>query len=265
MSEPVLQPRDIPLRSRASRSVEEDVAERALELLARRDADRRAHALGTAKAAERLAPAVAAAFRRKGFLVGVSRLTDCDPGDGGRCFCIGSWRLTARDHPALEQMPTPASRPAAAPPEPAAAEPARRARLAGIIHDVRRDGTGEPADFPLDDLERAHPGNLHHGPLAAQWALDHGLEDAETLFAVRYHTIGHFLPTPLLCALMLADAVEETRDYPGVEELRAAAAEDPLTALLVRLRQTTGYVRRRGGRVHPHALSQIELLERLCR
>jgi len=138
-----------------------------------------------------------------------------------------------------------------------------RAHLAGVLHDVRRNDDGRPQLFVPDEVESRHPASLLHGPLAAQWAWDQGLRDVRVLFAVRYHTIGHPRPTPLLCALMLADALEPRRDFPGVDKLRAVAEASPLEALLSRLEQTTGHVRRRGGEVHPNALEQMRFLAAL--
>jgi HD superfamily phosphohydrolase YqeK len=137
-----------------------------------------------------------------------------------------------------------------------------RAYLAGILHDSPRDGSGPTPDFPLDDLEARYPRKLAHAALAAQFAHDAGLRDAGVLFAVRYHTIGHPSPTPLLCSLMLADAIEPGRAHEGIDELRETVGCDPVAALVMRLKSTTGYVAAQGLEVHPNALAQITALER---
>jgi len=148
--------------------------------------------------------------------------------------------------------------------EPFAGVPlASRAYLAGILHDSHRNGAGPTPDFPLDEIEARHPWKLAHAALAAQFAYDCGLRDAGVLFAVRYHTIGHPSPTPLLCSLMLADALEPGRVYDGVEEIRGT--RDPVAALVKRLKSTTGFVAARGLEVHPNALAQIATLERALR
>ncbi len=139
---------------------------------------------------------------------------------------------------------------------------ASRAYLAGILHDSHRDGTGLTPDYHLDEIEGRYTGKLQHAALAAQFAHDRGLRDRGVLFGVRYHTIGHPAPTPLLCSLMLADAVEPGRTYAGVEELREAAFEDPIAALVERLKHTSGFVADQGLEVHPYALVQIKTLER---
>lgn|GEM_PF-3134224 len=140
-----------------------------------------------------------------------------------------------------------------------------RAWLAGILHDVERYGSGATPDFPADELENRHQSShLLHAALGAQWSWDRGLQDDGVLFAIRYHTIGHPEPTPLLCALMLADATEPGRAFPGLSRLRELMWKEPLTALKERLTSTTDFVKSRGWEVHPNALAQIEFLGRLA-
>ena len=140
---------------------------------------------------------------------------------------------------------------------------AGRAWLAGILHDVKRYGSGETPDFPTDEIENRRQSATLHAALAAQWAWDKGLRDDGVLLAIRYHTIGHPEPTPLLCALMLADATESGRTFPGLDKLRRLMWVEPLSALKQRLSSTTGFVKSQGWEVHPNALAQIEFLERL--
>ncbi|MCD4733111.1 HD domain-containing protein [bacterium] len=140
-----------------------------------------------------------------------------------------------------------------------------RAWLAGILHDVERYGSGETPNFPADELEKRHQSSrLLHAALGAQWSWDRGLRDGGVLFAIRYHTIGHSEPTPLLCALMLADATEPGRAFPGLSRLRALMRKEPLAALKERLTSTTNFVKSKGWRVHPNALAQIEFLGQLA-
>ncbi len=135
-----------------------------------------------------------------------------------------------------------------------------RAWLAGILHDVKRYAGGETPDFPTDKIENLRQSATLHAALAAQWAWDRGLRDDGVLFAIRYHTIGHPEPNPLLCALMLADATEPERTFPGLDKLRRLMLREPLTALRERLSSTTGFVKSQGWEVHPNALAQIEFL-----
>ena len=65
--------------------------------------------------------------------------------------------------------------------------------------------------------------------------------------AIRTHTVGG--PGPLTAAqkiLYVADLCEETRDYPGVDKLRALALTDLDRAFLAGLRQTAAFVQSQG-------------------
>ena len=141
-----------------------------------------------------------------------------------------------------------------------------RAWLAGILHDVQRYGSGETPDFLTDELEsRYQSSHLLHAALGAQWSWDRGLRDEGVLFAIRYHTIGHPEPTPLLCALMLADATEPGREFTGLDKLRQLMIDEPIAALKERLTSTTSFVKSKGWEVHPNALAQIEFLGQLMK
>lgn len=225
----------------------------ALERLRRADPERHAHSLAVARLTRPFQTSFSRAYARRGVAIAVVATT-----------AHGDDTLAPEAPRRLWRVVEVRS---ATPPQSAngsgGLSDEDRAHLAGVLHDVRRNDDGRPHLFVPDEVESRHPASLLHGPLAAQWAWDQGLRDVRVLFAVRYHTIGHPRPTPLLCALMLADALEPGRRFPGVDKLRAVAEASPLEALLSRLEQTTGHVRRRGGEVHPNALEQMRFLAAL--
>ncbi len=55
---------------------------------------------------------------------------------------------------------------------------------------------------------------------AITWKSFDGIDDEEILSAIRFHTTGRPNMTALEEVIFLADLVEDSRDYPGVEELR---------------------------------------------
>lgn len=64
-------------------------------------------------------------------------------------------------------------------------------------------------------------GNLEHGPKAAeQLEILFGVDDPEILDAIRYHTTGRVGMGLLEKIIYLADSLEKSREYPGVQELR---------------------------------------------
>ncbi len=79
-----------------------------------------------------------------------------------------------------------------------------KAEIAAWFHDVCR-----PA------------GNLEHGAAAARLLKKrYGVEDEDILNAIRFHTTGRPGMSLLEKILKVADQLEETRDYPGVEDMR---------------------------------------------
>ena len=54
----------------------------------------------------------------------------------------------------------------------------------------------------------------------------YNIKDKEILEAIKYHTTGKEDMTILEKIVFMADAIEEGRSYPGVEEIRKKAFED---------------------------------------
>lgn len=114
-----------------------------------------------------------------------------------------------------------------------------KARLAGILHDVMKD-TGpqeqlkimEQSGIILSEAQRRNTKLWHalSGAAYAQKAL--GVTDRDILEAIACHTGGKAGMTVLDKVLFVADYISDDRDYPGVEELRAAA-QDSLEEVIV--------------------------------
>ena len=63
-----------------------------------------------------------------------------------------------------------------------------------------------------------------HGPVcAALMKADYGIEDEETLLAIKYHTTGRKEMTKTEKLVFIADYIEPGRKTPGVEEIRDMA------------------------------------------
>ena len=74
--------------------------------------------------------------------------------------------------------------------------------------------------------------------------------DKEVLDAVRYHTTGREKMTMLEKVIYLADYIEPSRNYPGVEELRKLSYEDLDKALIKAFDNTINYVLKKGWLLH---------------
>jgi HD superfamily phosphohydrolase YqeK len=90
-----------------------------------------------------------------------------------------------------------------------------RWRAAAMLHDALRDA--DPAQLrTLVPHELADaPGDLLHGPAAAERLRRDGVQDQGVLLAVAWHTLGHPDFERLGRALYLADYLEPGREWAG--------------------------------------------------
>jgi predicted HD superfamily hydrolase involved in NAD metabolism len=109
----------------------------------------------------------------------------------------------------------------------------RKARLAGMLHDLARLYTPERllADskargFAIDPAEREHPMLLHARLGAAIARESFGIEDPEVLSAIEKHTTGAEVMSPLDCVVYLADTLEPNRRFSQRGELWELALRD---------------------------------------
>ena len=135
-----------------------------------------------------------------------------------------------------------------------------RAQAAAWGHDLYRShGDGEllqlagDLGLPVSDLERAAP-LLLHGPLAAAMAeREWGIDDAEVLEAIRWHTTARPGLSPLALTVFLADKIEPAKVEAdaGLIPIRALAESDPEAALLAFLDHQLGQILSAGQVLHP--------------
>lgn len=115
-----------------------------------------------------------------------------------------------------------------------------RVLLAALLHDIAKSWPRERQRQALDAVEvvTVFPEDLAfpavwHGLAGAQEARDaYGVDDQEVIEAVAYHPTGNPGLGRVGLALYIADFVEPSRDWPGVEAFRALAmsAADPRDA-----------------------------------
>ena len=118
------------------------------------------------------------------------------------------------------------------------------AARAGILHDLTKALSGaEQIEFcrihgiPVSEEERENPGILH-GKTAAWCAREIFGECEEICSAIEFHTTGRADMTLLEKIIYIADYVEPTRDFPGVDALREAVWRDLDEGVLLGLEQT---------------------------
>ena len=79
--------------------------------------------------------------------------------------------------------------------------------------------------------------------------------------AIRWHTTGRAGMSLLEKIIYMADYMEPTRDFPGVERLRELAYQDLDEAMILGLEMSLEEVRRWGGVSHPNSVEALEELK----
>lgn len=124
-----------------------------------------------------------------------------------------------------------------------------RAELAGWVHDCAKEWKlpdmqrwADKKQFVLDPYVRESRALLH-GPAGSAYAeLHFGILDPEILRAVYFHTTGNEAMSLLEKIVFLADYIEPSRDFPGVDDLRKAAKKGLDRAVLLAYDSTIGHL-----------------------
>ncbi|NLM43059.1 MAG: HD domain-containing protein [Clostridiales bacterium] len=132
-----------------------------------------------------------------------------------------------------------------------------RAKLAGLIHDCAKEEKydnlvyyARNCGFSIDQESFEIPQVLH-GPASAYIARRVlGVEDEEILLSIRYHVTGRENMTFMEKIIYVADYIEPSRKFQGIEKVRTTAYENIDKALLIALDQTIMYIIERKGLLH---------------
>ena len=143
-----------------------------------------------------------------------------------------------------------------------------KAAEAAILHDCtkREELTGqlrlcEKYGIIPDVAEGGSAKLLHAKTGAAVAEAEFGL-CSEAVSAIRWHTTGRAGMSLLEKVIYMADYMEPTRDFPGVELLREAAYEDLDRAMLLGLEMSRDEILSRGETPHVNTLDAIDWLKR---
>ena len=122
-----------------------------------------------------------------------------------------------------------------------------KAELAGLLHDAEKSTDPkillqslEKSDILLSDADRASP-QLWHAPCGYLFARDRlGIQDADVLNAIRYHTTGRAGMSLLEKVVYLADLTSADRDFSDIRKVRKLSEQDLDAALLYSLQFILG-------------------------
>lgn len=108
-------------------------------------------------------------------------------------------------------------------------------------------------DIICDNLELENE-KLLHAKTGAAVAEDLFGADPQVRSAVRWHTTGRPAMSQLEKIIYLADYIEPTRDFEGIDELRRLCDENLDAAMELGLRMSIEDVRANGREVHPDSI-----------
>lgn len=123
------------------------------------------------------------------------------------------------------------------------------AEIAGLAHDVAKNMSKEDMynvikenNIILSEVEKRNKSLWHSiiAPVIAREKL--GIENIEILNSLRWHTTGKENMTVLEKIIYIADMIEPTRDFPGVEELRKITFEDLDNGVFAGLNQSMKFL-----------------------
>ena len=141
-----------------------------------------------------------------------------------------------------------------------------RARLAGLLHDCAKS-------MPLDEMRALVQQNtpdldeeeldtraVLHAPAGAILAeRDYGVRDRNILSAIRKHTLGDGIMSPMDALIYVADFIEPNRvSFPGLDKARKTAEKDIYRAMCVCAELTEAHLRSQGHRAHPRTLALLD-------
>ena len=140
------------------------------------------------------------------------------------------------------------------------------ATFAGLIHDIAKEMSKDEIEqyikihkIKVDEVEEQNPGLLH-AKLGASIAKEKYHASEKIQNAILYHTTGNIKMDKFAKIIYVADKVEETRTYDGVEELRKLAKEDLDKTILILIDFVIEKSNRLGRIMHP---ATVELREKL--
>lgn len=136
-----------------------------------------------------------------------------------------------------------------------------KAYLAGVLHDIMKEeelsvqrGIIEADGYRMTQLELANK-NIYHQMSGAQYVKNElGIDDADIIGGIRYHTTGRADMTDFEMLIYLADFTSADRSYPDVDKMREETDRGFLFGMLYSLRYTIVNLASQNKQIHPDTL-----------
>lgn len=134
--------------------------------------------------------------------------------------------------------------------------------IASLLHDCAKYKTPtEEQKKELSDFLTCAP--ILHAPFGAIIARDeYGITDERILNAIKYHTTGRSGMTKEEMIVCLADAIEDGRNYPALENVKKAAEQGVIQGMIANLSNVIEYETKKGNTIHHLTLEALEDLKK---
>lgn len=150
-------------------------------------------------------------------------------------------------------------------------EDVEKAHFAGLAHDIAKDFTREESksiiekyNIKLDEYEKLMPQLIHAKLGAVILEHEYGIDDEELLNSITYHTTGRKKMTKFEKIIHLADYIEKSRTFDGVEKIRILAKKNLDLALYQASNTTCIDLMSKNVIIHPNTIkSRNNLLKNL--
>ena len=134
----------------------------------------------------------------------------------------------------------------------------QKAYTAGLLHDLAKCLSPQEAcekakayGIGINEYYENNPELMHGAVGAAIAEYELHIHDEEILSAIRCHTTGKKDMSLLDKIIYMADLIEPSRNFEGIDEIRRMAYEDLDKAIVMAVRSILDYVMKRGLVIHP--------------
>lgn len=133
--------------------------------------------------------------------------------------------------------------------------------IASILHDCAKYKTPtEVQKEELKDFLNCPP--IIHAPFGAILARDeYGIQDERVLNAIKYHSTGRKGMSIEEMIVCLADAIEDSRNYPNLENVKNAAKQGIVQGMIANLSGVIEYEQSKGNHIHRLTVEALEDLK----
>ncbi|MFC0270079.1 bis(5'-nucleosyl)-tetraphosphatase (symmetrical) YqeK [Metabacillus herbersteinensis] len=145
-------------------------------------------------------------------------------------------------------------------------EDVKKVEQAAIFHDYAKFRNKDEMkkiilEQKMPQILLQYNSELWHAPVGAYLVKKEvGIEDADVLNAIKYHTSGRVNMSLLEKIIYVADYIEPGRHFPGVEEVRELARQELNSALIKTLQNTITFLLKKNQAIYPDTIETYNSL-----